>query len=155
MRGHRELGMTLVEMLAVLAIIAVTAGATVLGFGAARRGASAESEARTFAARLQLAADETMVTDRPLALSWQRDGYAFLEQDAAGRWRAGSGAALAPRALPDGVTLAAGPGRGPLRVSGDGGGAAIAARFAKGGERWAVDYDGIVVTVAPIAAGAS
>ena len=38
--------------------------------------------------RLQLAADEVMVTSVPLAMVWDARGYRFLAWDAAGRrWR--------------------------------------------------------------------
>ena len=70
--------MTLVEMLAVLAIIGVAAGTTVLGIGAATRAPSVESEARRLSTRLQSVADEAMVSDRPVAFTWDAKSYAFL-----------------------------------------------------------------------------
>ena len=59
-----QAGLTLVEILVVLAIIGVMAGATVLAIGAGGGGVRTETEARRLASRLELAADETMVTDR-------------------------------------------------------------------------------------------
>ena len=83
-RRHGEAGVSLVEVLVVLAIIGVMAGVGVLGLGAADRGARAEAEARRLADRLQLAADEVLVTGTPHALVWDAEGYRFLAWDRIG-----------------------------------------------------------------------
>ena len=72
--GRADAGLTLVEMLVVLAIIGVAAGAVTLGIGAATRAPSVESEARRFAGRLQAAADDAMLGDRMIALTVDRSG---------------------------------------------------------------------------------
>ncbi|WP_156679479.1 prepilin-type N-terminal cleavage/methylation domain-containing protein [Sphingomonas profundi] len=151
--GRHERGMTLVEMLVVLAIIGVMAGATVLGMGSAARGANIESEARRLADRVQLAADDTMIGDRPLALAWDAKGYGFLAWDGAG-WRAGEGEAFARHALPAGITLAlsaavSGPARGPVPLGLDGGGMPFVARLASATARWTIAYDGLTVSASP------
>ena len=68
----------------VLAIVGVMAGVGILGLGAADRGARAEAEAQRLADRLQLAADEVLVTGAPHALVWDAEGYRFLAWDRAG-----------------------------------------------------------------------
>lgn len=140
--------MTLIEMLVVLAIIGVMAGLTVLGMGGAARGANIESEARRLADRLQLAADEVMVSDRPIALAWDAKGYGFLAWDGRG-WRAEDGAAFARHALPAGLRLTL-PARGPLPIGYENGGLPFVARLAGAGQSWAIGYDGLSVTALPV-----
>ena len=82
-RRDGEAGVTLVEVLVVLAIVGVMAGVAVLGLGATDRGARAEAEARRLADRLELAADEALVTGTPHALVWDAEGYRFLAWDRA------------------------------------------------------------------------
>ena len=60
----RQAGLTLIEVLVVLVIIAVMAGMTVLGLGSLGRGNQAEAEARRLADRLQLASDDVLVAER-------------------------------------------------------------------------------------------
>ena len=81
---QREAGLSLVEVLVVLAIVGIMAGVTVLGLGALDRGASGEAEAMRLASRMRLAADEALVTSVPLALVWEEHGYRFLAWDPAG-----------------------------------------------------------------------
>ncbi len=82
----RERGMTLVEILVVLAIIAVTASAAVLALGG-ESNLRGVTEAKRIEARLQLAADQTMIESTPLAISITQSGYNFLQWDAKeGRW---------------------------------------------------------------------
>lgn len=140
LRPAGESGLTLVEMLVVLAIIGVAAGATVLGMGAAARGASVEAEAQRLAARLQLAADDAMVADRPVALAWTRDGYGFVAWDGR-RWRREGGEGFAPHDLPGGMTLAVFPAGQPIAVMFDG--PPISARLVGAAGTWRVVYDGL------------
>ena len=95
----REAGLSLVEMLVVLAIIGVLAGSTVLGIGAASRSSSIEAEARQLASRLQLAADEAMISGRSIAFVWDDAEYGFLLWDGEG-WRPGEGEGFARHRLP-------------------------------------------------------
>jgi general secretion pathway protein H len=146
-----ESGMTLVEMLVVLAIIGVAASATVLGIGAATREASVQAEARRLASRLQLAADETMINDRPLAFAWDKSGYAFVAWDGGG-WRAGEGEAFERHGLPDGMKLDMGKRQPPLMVGIDGTGIPLAARIEGASDSWAVVYDGLKASAMPVPA---
>ncbi len=136
-----EAGFTLVEMLVVLAIVGVTVGATVIGIGAATRSPSAEAEARGLVARIQLAADDAMVTDRPLALRWDAGGYAVVAWDGQD-WRAGDGGAFARHALPAGMRLSiAAP--SPTVVGIDGTGVPLTGRIANATDAWTIGYDGL------------
>lgn len=147
-----ESGMTLVEMLAVLAIIGVAAGATVLGIGAATRAPSVESEARRLSTRLQSVADEAMVSDQPVAFTWDTKSYAFLSAD--GRtWREGQDDAHARHRLPAGILLDMGRRTPPLLLGVDGSGVPAAIGLKAGSDRWLVVYDGLSAT--PIAAPAA
>lgn len=128
-----EAGMTLVEMLVVLAIIGVSAGAIALGLGVATRGNNVAAEANRLAAGLRLASDDVLVTERPTAFQWTPTGYAFPG--------AAPVDALAPHTLPRGIRLAMQPETGSVPIDMDGG--AIVAQLTAGDERWTVRYDGL------------
>ena len=74
---RRERGFTLIEILVVLAFIALLTGLAALSAGAA--GSPVTREARRLAATLQLAADESRLQGRVLGLRFQHDGYSYLE----------------------------------------------------------------------------
>ncbi len=134
-------GMTLVEMLVVLAIIGVAAGAVTLGIGSATRAPSVESEARRFASRLQAAADDAMLGDRMVALTASEDGYGFASVESDGSIPSGT-----PRMdfhqLPGGMamTLSARP---PFILGLDGAAKPLSATIESGDQRWVVRYDGL------------
>ena len=69
-------GLTLIEMLVVLAIIAVAAGATVLSL-APHQGNATEAEARRLAAAIQTATDRSIATGARDALTVDARGYAI------------------------------------------------------------------------------
>lgn len=140
--------MTLVEMLAVLAIIAVAAGATVLGIGAATRAPSVEAEARRLSTRLQSVADEAMVTDRQLAFTWDDKGYAFQSWDGQG-WRTGTDEAHGRHRLPAGIAMDMGRRRPPLMLGVDGSGIPASIGLRTGADRWLVVYDGLAASPIP------
>ena len=136
--------MTLVEMLVVLAIIGVAAGATVLGIGAATRAPSAESEARRLAEEIQLAADDAMVTDRALALEWSPNGYRLvvLGDDGSVDGTPSSGP-FRRHFLPNGMRLAVVGATSPAVLGIDGTGVPFTARLANATDRWSIGYDGL------------
>lgn len=140
-------GMTLIEMLIVLSIIAVAAGAVTLGIGAATRAPSVESEARRLAERLQSAADDAMLGDAMVAFTAERSGYGFARHD--GRdWRAFDSDALGFHTLPAGMTMRLSL-RPPVVLGADGAGQPLTATLEAGDERWIVLYDGLAASVAP------
>lgn len=146
-RSRRE-GMTLVEILVVLTIVGVMAGVVTLGVGLGDRGLSVESEANRLADRLRLAADDVLVTRRPLALAFDGEGYGFVRgADQA----AGVTDALAERhSLPAGVRLVGLGVSSPLVIDPDGAVPVAAFGLAKGDRRWRVEFDGLNAVAVPV-----
>lgn len=143
-RPHGERGMTLVEMLVVLAIIGVMAGITVLAAGAGTGARATETEARRLVARLQLAADEAMVTDRKLAFIAQDGGYRFIRWDKQNdAWRPDTVEELGALHIPaQDIKLETNTGGRPLPIGADGGGNPLTARFIGSGRQATVTFDG-------------
>lgn len=73
-----QAGVTLVEILVVLALIGVVAGAVSLGLSPASRGPSPREEADLLAARMRRASDEVLLTGQAVALVWSERDYRFL-----------------------------------------------------------------------------
>ena len=69
------MGFTLVELMVVIAIIGVAAGAVLLSMPDPRPTLAVEAE--RFAARLTLAREEAVMTNRPVALRADAAGYGF------------------------------------------------------------------------------
>lgn len=106
MVGGRRSGMTLIEVLVTLAIMGVLATMVILGLGVSDRGLTVQTEANRLTERLGLAADEAMVTRRPIALAWDARGYGFVTRGPGGDWGADSHALLGQRReLPQALTL--------------------------------------------------
>jgi general secretion pathway protein H len=146
---RRREGMTLVEILVVLAIVGVMAGVVTLGVGLSDRGMGVESEANRLADRLRLAADDVLVTRRPLALTFDGEGYGFVRPEGQA---AGVVDALAERhALPAGVTLIGLDTASPLMIDPDGGQPVAAFGLARGDQRWRVEFDGLNAVARPVA----
>lgn len=133
--------MTLIEMLIVLAIVGVAAGAVTLGIGAATRAPNVETEARRLASRLQAASDDAMLGDRMTAFTVDEHGYGFATMTASG-WQPRTDGPMAYHRLPGGmvVTLTANP---PVILGADGSGQPLAATVSAGDQRWQVVYDGM------------
>ncbi len=149
-----QAGMTLVEMLVVLAIIGISTGAAVLSFGVAH-GGDGQVEALRLMSRLQLAADETMANDHALALSLSPTGYAVVERfDAAQAWQP---AMLGPlhdaHALPPGFALSSDAHTSPVLLDADGAGKPFSVTLTKGDRRWVVAFDGVKARLVQNAAG--
>ena len=152
MRASGEAGLTLVEVLVVLAIVGVMSSIAVIGLGGAGQGASAQAEARRLAASIQLASDEAMVTDRSLALSVDGKGYSFVEWNAEAReWQPHKAEDLGQRhELPDEMSIAGAGEEGPVPI---GESAPLALTVSTGSQSWQVRFDGINAAAAPAAGG--
>ncbi|MGQ0566907.1 MAG: GspH/FimT family pseudopilin [Gemmobacter sp.] len=145
-RRASDAGLTLFEVLVVMAIIGIASAAAVMGVSALTRDTRAQDEAQRLAAMLQVAGDEALVNGQPLVLEWSAGGYGFR------RWLgdgAGWGAAADPRlaafrALPPDLTLARSDG-GDMAVTLAPGGmaAAVALHLDGAGGTWTVAFDGI------------
>lgn len=140
-------GFTLVEMLIVLVIIGVAAGAVALSVGSVTRAPSVEAEARRLATRLQAAADDAMLGDRTIAFTVQEHGYGFATVNGK-EMVARTDSGLAFHTLPAGmvVTLDVKP---PVLLGVDGTGQPMTAIVESGKQKWIVVYDGMTATAAP------
>lgn len=143
---HSESGLTLIELLIVMAIIGIASGALALGIGAATRAPSVESEARRLAQTLQAAGDDAMLGDKMVAFTVQKHGYGFAEMGKDGPVEKTDGP-LAYHELPGGMvmTLDVQP---PVVLGVDGAGQPVTAVIESGSRRWQVVYDGMTTVQA-------
>jgi general secretion pathway protein H len=143
----REAGFTLVEMMIVLTIIGIAAGAVALSVGTLTRAPSVEAEARRLATHLQAAADDAMLGDRTIAFTVEPHGYGFATANGAALV-ARTDSAMAFHTLPAGmvVTLDVKP---PVILGVDGSGQPMSAVVESGKQKWIVTYDGMTATAAP------
>jgi general secretion pathway protein H len=129
-------GVTLIEMMIVLAVIGVATGAATLGLGALGRDDATEQQARRLAAAIGLAVDDALISGVTRRLEWDAQGYRV---GAGARHVLGPGVALA-RA--DGLT-------GVVAVSADAAGPAVTFVLQGDGAIWHVSFDGLAADVAP------
>ncbi|MGE3248963.1 MAG: GspH/FimT family pseudopilin [Hyphomonadaceae bacterium] len=97
-----DAGVTLVEALTALAIIALVAGMALLAMPGPDR--AVRGAAEQMAARLALAADDSIIRNRPVALIVTHEGYGFARLEDSGWARIEAASPLSFRAWPDGVT---------------------------------------------------
>jgi general secretion pathway protein H len=153
-RSRNEAGLTLVEILVVLAIIGVMSSVAVIGLGGAGQGASAKAEARRLAASIQLAADEALVADRPLALQWDAEGYSFVRWEPRRReWQPHNGQFGGRHDLPDEMSLASESDALPFRLDEGAGQGSLALTLTAGSQIWRVEFDGLTAATAPAIGG--
>ena len=156
-RRSRNAGITLIEMLVVLAVIGVATGATMLSVNFADHDTRAEAEAVRLARNLSLGVDEAIVGGIPLALIWDAGGYSFVAwSDVTASWEAAGQGTLGTR-----HDL-----RAPLQLGVDGQDTPLAVVIApsgigpailfviappalSGGPRWVVDFDGFSASARP------
>ena len=146
---RRRAGMTLIEMLVTLGIVAVVTGMVVMGLGIGSRGADPKTEVNRLADRLGLAVDEALVTRRSIALSWDASGYGFVTRSADGRWIQDPQPQLGPRhTLPKGLTMS---GEAPVLLPIGADITTTPARFSVAGPRaaWDLAFDGLNTTAFP------
>lgn len=106
-RGARANGFTLVELMVVLAIMALAATAVVLTIPGEEQ--AVRSEADRLAARLAAARDVAVIEGRSVAVNFAPSGYGF-ERRIEGAWQPLPGRAFAQRNWPSDISFAAGGG---------------------------------------------
>jgi len=149
----RRSGMTLVEILVVLAIVGVMAGVVTLGVGLGDRGLGVESEANRLADRLRLASDEVLTTRRPLELAFDAEGYGFVRGD--GQADRVVDALAERHRLPEGVRMTGLGVSSPVTIDPDGAQPVAAFGLARGDRRWRVEFDGLNAVARPVADAAA
>lgn len=110
---HGERGFTLVELMVVIAIMALAATAVVLTIPGEER--TVRSEADRLAARLAAARDVAVIEGRSVSVNFAPSGYGF-ERRIDGAWQPLPGRAFAQRAWPDGVRVVAGSGQAAAHI---------------------------------------
>ena len=110
-RSPARAGFTLVELLMVIAIIGLAAGAVVLSVPDPRP--SVAGDAERFAARLVRAREESILTNRPVAVETTPAGYAFMAFDGAA-WSSLDEGPFGPETWTAGTTVE--PSNPPVRV---------------------------------------
>ncbi|MGH6633382.1 GspH/FimT family pseudopilin [Sphingopyxis sp.] len=106
-------GFTLVELMVVLAIMALAATAVVLTIPGEEQ--TVRSEADRLAARLAAARDVAVIEGRSVSVNFAASGYGF-ERRISGEWQPLPGRAFAQRNWPGDVRFVAGDGQGAARI---------------------------------------
>lgn len=99
---RRSKGFTLLELLVVVVIVGVLAGAVVVGFVGSDREQNLKTEAERMALLIELARDEALQRNEEWGVIIDDDGYAFSVYDEAeGRWAAQEERPFHPRNVED------------------------------------------------------
>lgn len=102
--GDPAAGFTLLELLVVVALIAIISGAAVIGMGAIGAGPQ-QREAQRFALVWNALCEETAVDARALGLALSERGYQAVQPGRGKLWRATPGALYEYHELPAGLSL--------------------------------------------------
>ncbi len=120
-RRAPDSGVTLIEILVVLTLIAVSAGVVTLALPGTGSQTSLAQQAELLAARLTLAADRSLVEGRQFRFEWEPGAYRFREW-AEGAWQPLTDPAFAGQdttALQAALTDQDGSRRGHVRITPD------------------------------------
>jgi general secretion pathway protein H len=98
-----DAGVTLVEALVAIAVVAMMAGMVLLSAPGPER--VMRNHAERFAAFVARGAEESVTTNRPVALVLTREGYGFARREASGWAPITYGSPLAFRPWPEGVSF--------------------------------------------------
>jgi len=100
---NRDSGVTLIEMLVVLALIGVGAGIATYALPSGPAARTVAQEATLLSTRLNLAAERSLIGGRSVRLDWDAKSYGFDEWTGDG-WGVTPVAALSARHVLEGVT---------------------------------------------------
>lgn len=132
---HAEAGISLVEVLVVLSVIAVVSGLAMLQFGAGRSASLLDMDATRIAAEVGGASDQALFSGVERLVSWQDDRLAV----------SGNGASGTVFSLADGVEITTPPGQ--HRLSALGLSLPLTLVLAMGETRRQIYYDGASAVV--------
>ena len=102
---RRSRGLTLVEIVLVVAVIGVLAATVVTNLGGSFEKHQIEAEAKRLAAVIELVRREAVLRNEPLAVALDEAGYSVLEPVEAGRWPLVGPPPLGRHDLAEGIVL--------------------------------------------------
>ena len=120
-RRTPDSGVTLIEVLVVLALIGVSAGVISYSLPSAPRERTVHQEASLFAARINLAAERSLIGGQHYKVVWRTEGYHF-EQWQDRSWKSAQGAPLSEAYVLDRGAVLSDPNgaqRGSIRITPD------------------------------------
>lgn len=146
--------MTLVEVLSVLAIIAITASVSVLALGS-DDSLVGQAEAKRLEARLQLAADTVMIADTPMAIAITSVSYSFVERDDhSGEWVPSRDPILGEVFnLPSDMSLRSVSDASVFPLGATAAGQPFALNIVHDKREWQIVFNGMTARLAPVAPG--
>jgi general secretion pathway protein H len=145
LRDHQS-GVTLIEMMIVLAVIGIATGAATLGLASVARDNRAETEALRMASRINLAMDDALIEGAARVVMWDREGYSILPVAAE---NLAEEVAAARHDFDASVTLQRADGTtSPVVMADDGTSPPVTLILRGSGTVWDVSFTGLVANVA-------
>jgi general secretion pathway protein H len=136
MTRKAQSGVTLIEMMIVLAVIGVATGAATLGLGRLTRDDATEQAARRLASVIGLAVDDALISGKPQRLEWDAQSYQIGTR--------------AVQILPSSVTLARADGFGDVVLMlPDAASPPVEFVLVGNAGIWRVSFDGLSAAVTP------